>query len=469
MLQTRLWISIKSLPPRKKSSFTKFLKSPYFNQREDLCLLYRIIKQALEKEKDMTKEEVWLSLFPDKKYESSQLRLLMSYLQKLFEQFIATENLLEDKAKIKLQSTAWFRDTGQAKTQEILLKEAFKLHDKSPFRDAEYHFHSFQLQQEKYRISSEVKPDKDTDFQRVIDDLDLAFLGMKLRQSCLLLAHDRVYKWGFDAGFLEQVFNYLEEKELLKTPAIAIYFYCYRMLQNSEKEDFFQAFKQELLVNGHLFKNEEVQGLYLLAINYGIRRVNDGHRKYFKDIMDFYQEGLTKEYLLQNGVLSRFTYTNIVSVALQINMSDWAENFIEEWTPRLERRYRERMFSFNRAKIAYHTKDFDAAIPLLQRANYHDLLLNLGARTLLLKIYYELDEFDLLQSHLDAFSSYLRRKDGLGYHRTNYRNLIRYTNRLLSLNFMDRSAVLAFKENVKNEEILTEKTWLLQQVSRTGF
>ena len=106
----------------------------------------------------------------------------------------------------------------------------------------------------------------------------------------------------------------------------------------------------------------------------------------------------------------------------------------------MERRYRERMFSFNQAKIAYHTKDFNAAIPLLQRANCHDLLLNLGARTLLLKIYYELDEFDLLQSHLDTFSSYLRRKDGLGYHRTNYRNLIRYTNRLLGLNFLDKGA-----------------------------
>jgi len=464
MLQTRIWISVKSLPPRKKSSFAKFLKSPYFNQREDLCLLYDVIKEAIEKEKDLTKEELWLKLFALSEYNSSQLRLLMSYLQKLFEQFIATENLLEDKAKIKLQTTAWFRDKGETKTQEILLKESFKLHLKSPFRDSNFHYHSFQLQQEKYRIASEVKPDKNTNFQQVIEDLDIAFLGIKLRESCLLLAHDRVYKWGFDAGFLEQVFDYLEKKQLLKIPAIAIYYYCYRMLQNSESEENFQAFKQELLINGHLFKNEEVQGLYLLAINYGIRRVNDGHRQYFKDIMDFYQEGLAKEYLLQNGVLSRFTYTNIVSVALQIDMSSWAEKFIAEWTPRLERRYRERMFSFNRAKIAYHIKDFNAAIPLLQRANYHDLLLNLGARTLLLKIYYELDEFDLLQSHLDAFSSYLRRKDGLSYHRTNYRNLIRYTNRLLSLNFLDKAAVLAFKENVKNEEILTEKVWLLKQL-----
>lgn len=464
MLKTRLLTSIKSLPARKKSNFAKFLQSPYFNQRADLLLLFECVLKAIAKEKTLTKEEVWQTLFSDKIYDAGQLRLLMSYLQKLFEQFIAVENLLVEKTQIKLQTSAWFRENGETKAQEALLKEADKINEKSAYRDANYHYNSFQLQQEKYRIASELKPDKTTDFQRVIQDLDLAFLGMKLRQSCLLLAHDRVYNRGFNAGFLEQTFDYLKEQNLLQVPAIGIYYYCYQMLQNPEKEDHFQAFKKELLDNGHLFRAEEVQGLYLLAINYGIRRVNDGHRNYFIDIMDFYREGLAKEYLLQNGVLSRFTYTNIVSVALQIDLSDWAENFIAEWTPRLERRYRERMYSFNRAKIAYHTKDFDAAIPLLQRANYHDVLLNLGARTLLLKIYYELDEFDLLQSHLDAFNSYLRRKDGLGYHRTNYRNLIRYTNRLLSLNFMDKEAVQTFRNNVESEEILTEKDWLSEQL-----
>lgn len=88
----------------------------------------------------------------------------------------------------------------------------------------------------------------------------------------------------------------------------------------------------------------------------------------------------------------------------------------------------------------------------------------MGARTLLLKIYYELSEFDLLQNHLDAFGSYLRRKNGLGYHRTNYRNLIKYTNRLLSLNTMDKSAINNFRDSVQAEEILTEKGWLLRQI-----
>ena len=336
--------------------------------------------------------------------------------------------------------------------------------EKQPFRNAEYFYQQYQSELEKYRIAYRTKPAKSENFQQVIDTFDLAFLSMKLKQSCLLLDQDRIFNWGFDSGFLEQIFDYFKTKKLLDTPAISMYYYCYQMLKNTTDESWFQLFKEELLVHGHLFEKEEIQDLYLMAINYGIRRVNDGYREYFKDIMDFYQEGLEKEYLLQNGVLSRFTYHNIVAIALQINLTDWAEKFIEKWTDRLERRFRERMYSFNQAKIAYTRKDFDTAISLLQRSNYHDTLLNLGARTLLLKIYYELEEFDLLYSHLDAFSSYLRRKPGLGYHRKNYRNLIRYTKRLLSINHSDQENIKNFKKNVKEEEILTEKDWLIKRI-----
>lgn len=464
MLQTRLWQSIKSLPAAKKNSFSKFLHSPYFNKREDLILLYQVVEQHLAEEKELTKADAWKAIFPEQKFTESKLRLLMSYLQRLFEQFIAVEEIGNNKIAIKLKTASWFRNQGVRNLHEPILKDSLNQLEKQPLRNGEYYFQRYQLEVEKYRIAYREKPDKSANFQKVMDDFDLAFLSMKLRQSCLLLAHDKIYQWGFDAGFLEQVFEYVEKKELQNNPAISMYLYCYKMLEKPAEEKWFQIFKKELLVNGHLFGEKEIQDLYLMAINYGIRKVNDGSKNYFQDIMDFYKEGLEKEYLLQDGVLSRFTYHNIVAAALQIDQADWAATFIENYTNRLERRYRERTFSFNQAKIAYHRKDYDAAIPLLQRANYHDLLLNLGARTLLLKIFYELEEFDLLQSHLDAFSSYLRRKSGLGYHRTNYRNLIRYTNRLLSIQKSNKEVVQIFKSNVRGEEILTEKEWLLKMV-----
>ena len=464
MLQTRIWQSLKSLPAPKKNSFGKFLKSPYFNKRADLCQLYESIQEAMQLDREVSKTEIWTATFEDKSYSAQNLRLLMSYLQKLFEQFIAVENLLQDNIKIKLANASWFRIAGNEKLYHFMLKDVKNRLEKFPLRNADFWNQSYQLELEKYKSVSRLKPDKDVDFQQVVDHCDIAFLAIKLRDSCLLLAHDQIYKWGFDAGFLDKVFEYVKEKGLLDTPAINMYYHCYLMLQYPEEEAYFQTFKKALLEYGHLFEKEETKDLYLMAINRGIRKVNDGFRNYCYDIMDFYKEGLEKDYLLQNGILSRFTYHNVVSFALYVDEAEWAKDFIATKSVHLERRFRERMVSFNQAKIAYHLKDYDAAITLLQRANYHDQLLNLRARTLLLKIYYELEEIDLLQSHLDAFSSYLRRKSGLGYHRTHYRNLIKYTKRLLSLQTADKDAIVAFRKNVEDEQLLTDKLWLLERV-----
>ncbi len=464
MLQTRIWQSLKSLPAPKKNSFGKFLKSPYFNQREDLCQLYESIHQAMDSEKEVSKAEIWAATFSDKKYSAQNLRLLMSYLQKLFEQFIAVENLMLDKIQIKLTNASWFRNVGNEKLYNSILKDAKTRLEKQPFRNTDYFYQSYHLELEKYKSASRLKPDEDANFQQVVDSCDLAFLAIKLRDSCLLLAHDQIYKWGFDAGFLDKVFEYVKEKELLSTPAISMYYHCYKMLQFPEEESYFQTFKKSLLEHGHLFEKDETKDLYLMAINRGIRKVNDGFLNYCYDIMDFYKEGLEKDYLLQNGILSRFTYHNIVSFALYVDETNWVETFVDTKSILLEKRYRERMVSFSQAKIAYHLKDYDAAISLLQRANYHDQLLNLSARTLLLKIYYEIEEIDLLQSHLDAFSSYLRRKSGLGYHRTHYRNLIKYTKRMLSLPSSDKNAISTFRKKVEDEELLTDKQWLLDRV-----
>ena len=46
-------------------------------------------------------------------------------------------------------------------------------------------------------------------------------------------------------------------------------------------------------------------------------------------------------------------------------------------------------------------------------------------------------------------------------HRNNYLNLIRYMEKLIRLQVSDKVAVSAFRESLKKEEILSEKTFFL--------
>ena len=84
----------------------------------------------------------------------------------------------------------------------------------------------------------------------------------------------------------------------------------------------------------------------------------------------------------------------------------------------------------------------------------------------LLKSYYHLEEFDLLDAHLNAMNNFIRRNKVLGYHKANYLNIIRYTKKLIALNAYDKKAVELLRQLLMAEEKLTEKNWLLQQVGK---
>ncbi len=231
------------------------------------------------------------------------------------------------------------------------------------------------------------------------------------------------------------------------------------MLRDSAEETHFIRFKALLLhYSGH-FSYDELHGLYILALNYCVRRINAGAVRFSGEALELYKEGLEKGYLLEDGVLSRFTYHNVVAAGLQSGDLDWVRYFIHDYKNKLEKRYRESSFSFNLARLEYAQRNYGHVLELLQKANYRDPLLNLAAKSLLLKTYHDLGEFDLLQSHLDAMRNYIHRKRVIGYHRTNYLNMIRYTEKLMRLNAWDRKAVDALRDAVQAEEILTEKAF----------
>lgn len=263
---------------------------------------------------------------------------------------------------------------------------------------------------------------------------------------------------------METAIRYIEQAGMKERPSVALYYHCYQALKPHGQEAHFLSFKQLLIRQGSAFPPAEVRDLYLLAVNYCIRKVNEGKESYFAEIMELYKEGLKAGHLLDNGRLSRFTYHNIVATALRTHDYDWAERFIYGYRNTLSREYRESSFSFCLARLEYTRKRFDEALPLLQMANYRDPLLNLAAKTLLIKIYYESCELNLLDAHLEAMRNYIRRKRLIGYHRENYLNITRYAKKLASINHYDQEKISALLLAIQQEETLTEKQWFEQQL-----
>ncbi len=250
----------------------------------------------------------------------------------------------------------------------------------------------------------------------------------------------------------------------LESPEIGIYYHGCLALLHPEDERHFNAMKPLLTHRPSLFSAEENHDLFLLAVNYCIRKVNGGYSDYAHEGLALYKHALDHDYLLEKGELSRFTFRNIVGMGLKIKAFDYVEWFIHTYKDRIAKTHRDSMVNFNLARLEYGRRNYRQAMALLQKADYDDLLLHLAAKTLLLKIYYEAGELRLLESLLEAYQIFIRRKKIIGYHQTNYRNVARHFQKLLSLNRFDNNEVAAFRAAVAADEHLTERDWFLEQV-----
>jgi hypothetical protein len=92
------------------------------------------------------------------------------------------------------------------------------------------------------------------------------------------------------------------------------------------------------------------------------------------------------------------------------------------------------------------------------------VLHNLDARRMLACIYYDLNEFNTLDAHLEAFKNYLYRHKNLGYHRENCLGFIRLLWRLIALNFSNPLEIKALADEINATSQLVEKDWLLAKL-----
>jgi len=457
MEKSQLSQLIFSLTSAEKREARKFLESPFFNQRRDVIQLFDWFCSGDTPEKTAAKRHLFGAVGTD----DQELRLRMTYLHRLLERYIAQKEMDADDADLRLHLAAGYRKRGLVPQFERVRKGLEKLLETSPQRDARYHEHRFRLYWEAHQLAHDRNP---TDFAHLHTAslaADTAYLTLKLRLICLQASHSALYAGGQPTPWEAEVVEFAEKNFAHEHPAIKTYLHCYQMLRRPEEEVHFQAFKRLLLADTGAFASEEMHGLFIWAINYCVRRLNAGEKRYFREVMDLYKPGLASGYLLENGVLPRFTYHNVVAAGLQTGELNWVHEFIHQYKNSLEKPYRESAFHFNLARLEFFKKNYGAVLDLLQKANYRDVLVNLATKTLLLKTYYELDEHDLLQSHLDAMQNYISRKRVLGYHRTNYLNIIRYAGKLLALNFGSKKDVEKLCSAIENEEHLSEKEWFL--------
>ncbi len=459
---------VQALTPKEVRELNKWLASPAHNHREDAVRLFDFL---VKKGVGADKETVWKSIFPKEPFDDAFLRQVMFFLLKAIEDYFLFKEFKKEPVRNLIALAGLYRRRRLDKPFRQTVESARRTLKDSPLRNSDHYLDQYNLEQEYYSYLAETNPMGEFPLQQVSDELDTVFVANKLRIACWMLAHQSINKKAqYEIGMLEEILALVEKGPMLQTTVVAAYYYGFKSLTDRNNVSHFEHLKQILNDHSAVFPAAEIKELYRLAINYCISRINAGQEIFFLRAYELYHDGFGKSILIENNdTIPKTMFSNAVYSAIKTKNYDWAENFIEKFSGNLEDNHRHSTVQFNLSRLYYERGDYNKAQILLREFEYDDMLLNVIAKTMLLKIYYILGEFDALESLIEAMRSFLQRKEALSSsHKAVFKNIIQLMKKLLHLNPYSKTQVEKFRVAVQETNPIQEqeRTWFLQQIDK---
>lgn len=453
----KLWQALCALTGTELKQLGWFLDSPYHNRRADVRDLFDVLKVARAADLPPEKRDVWVQVYPDRSWSDPDFRHLCRYLLARIEEFLAI-NAFRRQNALQLGVAEAYDTHGLPDLAAAVRERISKKLEKGAGHRAQGLLEAFRLEQMRYQAHAQGARSFRPGLQGISDALDRWYLVQKLKLACTMGSQQKVFRAEYELGLLDPVLEMAVQDPWRDEPLVALYERTYAMVSGRDAAQAYRDQARLLAAHQQLLTDEEARTLYLMAINFCIRQLNQGLQEYLPEVYGLYKKGLADRWLFERGQLSPWTYKNVVSAGLKLRDFDWIGDFIADFRADLPEDVRFTFHQYNLAELQLARREFPAVLRTLRFLQIKDPLTQLRGRILQIKAGFELGEFRLVESQLDNLQRLLRRKKELAYHREAYRNFERFLRRLMGLAPGEgRADLLA---DLEGEEIVAEKDWL---------
>lgn len=450
----------------------KFLNSPYFNQSRTLVQLCEIFLALIENnQKGFKRETVWRKLFQKETYDDVNFRKYCSDLLKLVENFMAQEMLMQEPVRQAVSTLEFVVHRRMEPLYNSAFRQARSEMQKQKYRTHDYFHNAYLIERLYYSMMDfDVKVNVRANLEEISHNLDIYYWIEKIKLHSSALSQRKTGNYLYQIDFIDQIIAYLQQYPREHEPELSLYYYAFLTLYEENNTDHYYKLREMLAQFGTNMPQKEAIELYDSALHYSTGKINKGNRIFLQEYFDLSEEAIQKNIFLMKNELAPWRFNNITVAALRLGKLDWAENFVTQYHLFLPQETRQNTYTFNLARVYFYQHKFEKVLGLLRNIEYEDIGYNLISKVNLTLTYYELDEFDALDSFMESFRVFLNRHKNIPLQRRrSYLNLLKYVRRLTRLLPGDKPAVEKLREEVVLDKAVTvNHEWLLEKLEELG-
>lgn len=440
--------------------------------------LFEYIKKYHEKldHPKLSKKEVFKGLFPERTtYDDKALRVQMSNLVKALEDFFVQQMLEEDTAtRQRLLARYYARKDNYDLFEEVTQAKIKQLED-HPRSDMEYQLERWAWHHEWFFHPSTPKIPNLAALKTLMTSLDQFFVLAKLRYSADVFTRKKIVSEDFSIELLQEVLVHCEAQQFYNNPVIELYSYLLQMQLNTPDEGKFKKCINLLETNVDKIKKYEKEFMLNSLINKAIYYQNIGFTQYRTFAITLFKLAIEQNLLLDKGKLKSTTFLNIALLAIGEKEFEWAKQFIEKFKDSLPE---EDHFESLQLALAYwffyqgikdkNHNNFSQALELLSKINYTKLEINLRIRSLQIRIYYEIENINLVLDFANSFKKYLSRHSDISIQKKEsykiFIDILFELKKLKSHTEIDLNELWKIKKKVIQTNSLILKEWILEKI-----
>jgi len=491
MLKSSLLEIIRTFTKQELIKFEDFVRSPYFNKKENVVKLFLEIKKYAPdfSNDNLEKEKVWIKIFSGKEYNYGIMKNLIHELTKLSESFITIEYSNSDKlnSNINLLKTLLERKVTKVFTSKIEMIE--KIYDNRDLKNVSYNIDDYydflnkiyslkSIYNRYYNIGSSVS------YESTCHSMDYLVYSAIISFYKIFnnyLGHNQ--KKNLDRGNAAKIFlSGLNENLILpllkdvkvKSERDFRILKCFHEMNiassaDSDINSYFD-FKKSLYDCLDMFPKQDLKNL-LICLSNILRSFGQGRSglgiKYNKEILDILDLMIANDIFLEpNGLLDGNGYLIYIGSAFSLKDYESIEIFVKKFGNNIPEDRRENDKNYSRALICYGKKEYNRSLEHLSKINPDFFKMKHLVKDFQMMNYYELNDYISFSYVADSYRHFLsKNKSVTSLNKSVSEDLCNNINKLFKLReSFDKFEMEKFRKEIIETEPMIHKYWILDKI-----